>query len=154
MPQVSGMPQKKLYHTFVNDKIDNCEKALSDTIPIINLYTFQNHPPIDLNKERGQAISAKISKATVTRFHVNLKYRPESDVNNFFKHGSVRDSPTFSINGKLHSGNKAAFKLLECPPNIPKPCKKPLNERATVALFDMAAVGHMVKPSTAVTFKD
>ena len=81
-------PQKGrvLYHTFVNDKIDTCENALSDTIPGINIYTLQNHPPVDLNKKRGQAISAKNSTAIVTRFYVNLKDRSESDVNDFFKH--------------------------------------------------------------------
>ena len=55
-----------------------------------------------------------------------------------FKHKSVRDSPNLSNNGQLHSGNKAA--LLEYLPNIPKPGEKSLRERATVVLFEMAAV--------------
>ena len=89
-----------------------------------------------------------------TLFHINLKDWPESDVNranDFFKHESVRDSPTLSKSEKINSGNRAA--LLQCLPNIPKPGKNLLNQRATAALFDMAAVVHMVKPTTAVTFK-
>ena len=38
-----------LYHTFVNDMIETCEKVLSDNIPRLNLYTFQK--AVDLNKK-------------------------------------------------------------------------------------------------------
>ena len=133
-----------LYHTFVNDKIETCEKVLI-LIPRLNLYTFQK--AVDLNKKRGQAISAKKSSAMATLFHINLKDWPESDVNmanDFFKHESVRDSPTFSKNGAA---------VLQCLPNIPKPGKNLLKQRATAALLDMAAVVHMVKPTTTRTFK-
>ena len=64
-----------LYYTFFNGKIDTCQKALTYiyTVQIINHHIFQNHTHVDLNKKRGQAISAKNSTAMVSRFMTILK---------------------------------------------------------------------------------
>ena len=101
----SGAGQAEAY---VQNVIETGQKALSDTIHLNNLYTFQNRPPAELNKGRKQA-PVQNATALVTRYYYSIKDRPECDHDDFFKHESVREPPTLSKKGQIYIGNKSAI---------------------------------------------
>ena len=82
------------YDEFVRDRIEKAVKPLSDTIPKVNLYTFQNRPPADLHKAPSMLSAAKFDSSLITRFYLSLQARPESDQDDFFKHENFRDPPS------------------------------------------------------------
>ena len=45
---------KDIYHYFIESCVESCSKALTDTIPRLNLYSFMNHPPADLTKDAAR----------------------------------------------------------------------------------------------------
>ena len=127
---------------FLESVMEKGEKSVLDTIPRNNFYTLQNRPPPVLPKERKGTNSNPT--ATVIRYFMSIKDRPEEDKDDFFRHENLTCPPSLSHKGGMYSGSKSG--ITDCLPCMPNPGKNPLRMKATVAVFDMAAVIHMLKP--------
>ena len=71
--QITG---KDMFLECVSDIIEKASKPLSDVIPRTKVYTFNNRPPVDLNKcmELG---SAKADASRITKLFMSLQTRPD-----------------------------------------------------------------------------
>ena len=69
----------------------------------------------------------------------------------FMSHENISEPPSLSENGLLRSGNKA--NILDKCLKIPK-LMIPEKHQATVGIFDMPAILHIVHPTRAATFND
>lgn len=143
---------KTMFTEFVRDRIENCTKPLSDVIPRANVFTFANRPPSDLKKGASKLSSTKKDTALVVKMFMSLLSRPEEDMADFFRHENSRDPPALSEGGKLRSGTKS--EILECLPGMPPPGRNEATKQASVLIFDMAAVIHMIRPQKATVFGD
>ncbi|KAL8579778.1 hypothetical protein ACOMHN_066426 [Nucella lapillus] len=76
--------------------------------------------------------------------------RPESDMAEFFKHENRREHPSLTQDGKLRTGTKSV--VVTCLPSMPDPGRSIKAKKATVRVFDMAAIVHMIKPQCANVF--
>ena len=110
----------------------------------INLYTFSNRPPADLNKGADKLGSAKAKAALVTKLFLSLQARPEADIDAFFKHENQRETPSLSDRGKPRQGAKSDS--IACLPGIPASDRSKAVKEATVVILDMAVVIHIIKP--------
>ncbi|KAL8625683.1 hypothetical protein ACOMHN_043958 [Nucella lapillus] len=81
---------------------------------------------------------------------MSLLARPESDMAEFFKHENRREPPSLTQNGKLRTGTKSV--VVTCLPSMPDPGRSIEAKEATVRVFDMAAIVHMIKPQCAHLF--
>ena len=94
--------------------------------------------------------TAKASTTLVTKLFMSLQARPDTEMQDFFKHENQREPPSLSDQGKLRSGTKSD--VLACLPGMPGPGRSPATMNASVVVFDMAAVIHMIKPTRASVF--
>ena len=78
---------------FIQNVFENGTKAFSDTIPRNNFYMFKNRPAANAAKKIKQPV-IKNPTALVTRYYFALKERPESDIQDFFKHECVSKPPS------------------------------------------------------------
>ena len=67
---------------FLESVMEKGEKSVLDTIPRNNFYTLQNRPPPVLPKERKGTNSNPT--ATVIRYFMSIKDRPQEDKDDFF----------------------------------------------------------------------
>ncbi|KAL8558602.1 hypothetical protein ACOMHN_046320 [Nucella lapillus] len=81
---------------------------------------------------------------------MSLFARPESDMAEFFKHENRREPPSLTQDGKLRTGTKSV--VVTCLPSMPDPGRSIKAKEATVRVFDMAAIVHMIKPQCAHLF--
>ena len=63
----------------------------------------------------------------------------------FFRHENAKEPPSLSCKGKLRSGTKS--QIIKCLPGGPFRGSNPLTKQATVAIFDMPAIVHIIKPN-------
>ncbi|KAL8593397.1 hypothetical protein ACOMHN_067072 [Nucella lapillus] len=76
--------------------------------------------------------------------------RPDADMEEFFRYENQREPPSLSNQGSLRSGKKSdILEHLNVPTDRSAEAKA-----ATVLVLDMAAVVHMVRPTSAQTFND
>ncbi|KAL8607832.1 hypothetical protein ACOMHN_005387 [Nucella lapillus] len=68
----------------------------------------------------------------------------------FFKHENRREPPSLTQDGKLRMGTKSV--VVTCLPSMPDPGRSIEAKEATVRVFDMAAIVHMIKPQCAHLF--
>jgi len=68
----------------------------------------------------------------------------------FFRYENKREVPSLSNQGSLRSGNKSDILACVEAPN----CRSDATKAATLVVLDMAAVVHMVRPTSAHTFGD
>lgn len=141
---------KAMFKKFVEERIDQCVKPLSDVIKRPNVYTFSNKPPVDLKKGADKTGSVKANSALITKLFMSLQARPDADLDDFFKYENRREPPSLSDKGNLRSGTKSD--ILRCLPNMPITGRTPAAKEATVVVLDMAAVIHFVKPQRAKVF--
>ena len=134
----------------VRERVELATKPISENIPRPGIYTFCNRPPADLEKGPSKISTAKANLSLVTKMFMNLQSQPGADIDDFFRQESSRDPPSIASKGKLYTGNKSD--LMDCIPGIPKPSRNLSSNAATVKLFDMAAVIHMINPAKAMVF--
>ena len=113
-----------------------------------NVFTFTNRP---VNARTGsKAGSAQRNSSLITKLFLSLQYRPHADMEEFFRYENQREPPSLSNQGSLRSGNKSD--IIEC---LKAPTGRAAEAKvATVVVLDMAAVVHMVRPTSAHTFRD
>ena len=136
---------KDLYDTFKNNRIEKCIVPLSDVISKPNVFTFSRLPPANLDKPKTKSSSVKSSTAIITQMFVSLQARPESNIEDFFRHENAREPPSLAFKGKLRSGTKS--QIIECLPGGPFRGSNPLTKQATVVIFDMPAIVNMIRPN-------
>ncbi|KAL8616927.1 hypothetical protein ACOMHN_041846 [Nucella lapillus] len=141
---------KKMQVEFVRERLETGNKPLSDVIPRTNVYTFANRPPADLKRGRDKLGSARANAALTTKMFMSLLARPESDMAEFFKHENRREPPSLTQDSKLRMGTKSV--VVTCLPSMPDPGRSIEAKEATVRVFDMAAIVHMIKPQCAHLF--
>jgi hypothetical protein len=95
-----------MFSEFVWDRLEKASKPLSDAIPIANVYTFSNQPPVDWTKGANKLGSAKVNTAFITELFLSLQAQSEVDIDYFFKQ-NLRKDPALSDQGKLMSGTKS-----------------------------------------------
>ncbi|KAL8620009.1 hypothetical protein ACOMHN_015291 [Nucella lapillus] len=141
---------KNMQVEFVRERLETGKKPLSDVIPRTNVYTFVNRPPADLKRGTDKLGSARANAALTTKMFMSLLARPESDMAEFFKHENRREPPSLTQDGKLRTGTKSV--VVTCLPSMPDPGRSIEAKEATVRVFDMAAIVHMIKPQCAHLF--
>ena len=141
---------RAMYAKFKKERIEDCTTPVSDVIPKASLYTFLQPPPANLNKGPNKLASCKASAAVVTQMFVSLQARPDSDMNDFFKHENSRDPPSLSNSGQLRAGTKS--QIVGCLPGVPARGKNSAVKDASVIILDMPAVVHIVKPQRSNVF--
>ena len=140
---------QELYNTFCNERIKKCTVPLSDIISKPKIFTFSHPPPANLEKSKKPS-SNKTSTAIITQMFVSLQARPESNIDDFFRHENAKEPPSLSLKGKLRSGTKS--QIVHCLPGWPFSRSNALTKQATVVIFYMPAIVHIIKPNRANTF--
>lgn len=142
-----------LCRSYIEERLEKAEKPISDVIPRSGLYTFSNRPPPEAAKGKTQ-ISTKSQVVLTTKLFMSLQARPDSDMDDFFKHENARCPPNISDKGKLYNpGSKSD--IIQCLPGIPQPgYNKVETKDVTNVIYDMAAVNQMVTPKSAKVFSE
>ena len=86
----------------------------------------------------------------VTQLFLSLQSRPDADMEDFFRFENQKEPPSLADRGSLRFGTKSD--ILQCI-NAPTG-RSAAAKQATVVVLDMAAVIHMVRPTTAKTFSE
>ena len=81
---------------------------------------------------------------------ISLQARPESNIQDFFRHENAKEPPSLAFKGKLRSGTKS--QIIQCLPGWPFSRSDALAKLATVLILDMPAVTHIIKPNRANSF--
>ena len=80
-----------LYDTFCNDRIKKCTVPLSDIISKPKIFTFVHPPPANIEKSKTKSTSNRASSAIITQMFVSLQARPDSNMDDFFKHENAKE---------------------------------------------------------------
>jgi len=104
----------------------------------------------DPGKKKNKVGILKQNNVLITQLFLSLQSRPDADVAEFFKYENQKEPPALSERGSLRGGTKSD--ILKC---INASTGRAHSvEQATVLVFDMAAVIHMVTPTRATTFDE
>ena len=122
---------------------------MSNTIKRNKILTFGNRP--DLTKKGNKTSGVQKKNMTlITQLFLSVQSRPDADMAEFFRFENQREPPSLADRGSLRTGKKSD--IVEC---IKAPAGRADSARsATVVVLDMAAVVHMVRPTSAKTFAD
>ena len=139
---------KDLHEKFVTQILEQATLPITYTLKRQKVLTFANRPVI--NNKGTKSGSTQRNSSLITKLFLSLQSRPDADMEEFFHYENQRQPPSLSDQGSLRSGNKSD--ILEC-------LKAPTGQSdaakaATVVVLDMAAVVHMVRPTTANTFME
>ena len=139
---------KDLHGQYVSHTIEQATWPITNTLKRQNVFTFTNRP---VNARTGsKAGSAQRNSSLITKLFLSLQSRPDADMEEFFRYENQREPPSLSNQGSLRSGNKSdILEWLKAPTGRSAEAKA-----ATVVVLDMAAVVHMVRPTSAHTFRD
>ena len=139
---------KDLHGQCVSHTIEQATWPITNTLKRQNVFTFTNRP-VNARME-SKAGSAQRNSSLITKLFLSLQSRPDADMEEFFRYENQRKPPSLSNQGSLRSGNKSD--ILEC---LKAPTGRSAEAKvATVVVLDMAAVVHMVRPTSAHTFRD
>lgn len=137
-----------LHSKFVTKCFKEASLPITNTLKRQKVFTFANRPVV--NKNGGKSCSAQRNSSLITKLFLSLQSRPDADMDKFFHYENQREPPSLSNQGSLRSGNKSD--ILECV-NAPT-VRSDATNVATVMVFDMAAIVHMVRPTSTHTFND
>ena len=138
-----------LHAHYVSQTIDQVTVPVSNTIKRNKILTFGNRP--DLTKKGNKTSGVQKKNMTlITQLFLSVQSRPDADMAEFFRFENQREPPSLADRGSLRTGKKSD--IVEC---IKAPAGRADSARsATVVVLDMAAVVHMVRPTSAKTFAD
>ena len=140
---------KDLHTEYVSQTLDNVTVPVSNTIRRNKILTFANRPE---KSKKGKKVTGvqKKNMTLVTQLFLSLQSRPDADIAEFFRFENQREPPSLADRGSLRSGNKSD--IVECV-KVPN-CSETSTRSATVIVLDMAAVVHIVRPTSAKTFAE
>ncbi|KAL8599464.1 hypothetical protein ACOMHN_029279 [Nucella lapillus] len=137
-----------LHAKFVTQTLEQSTLPITSTLKRQNVLTFANRP--DSKKKGGTSGSAQRNSSLITKLFLSLQSRPDADMEEFFIYKNQREPPSLSNQGSLRSGKKSdILEHLNVPTDRSAEAKA-----ATVLVLDMAAVVHMVRPTSAQPFND
>lgn len=140
----------KICHTtYVQKRLVEATVPVSDTLKRNKLLTFANRPDTKKKGIKDSGIQRQ-NMTLVTQLFLSLQSRPDADMTEFFRFENQREPPSLADRGLLRSGTKSD--ILQCL-NAPTG-RNPSAKQATIVVLDMAAVIHMVRPTSANTFND
>ena len=137
-----------LHEEYVKTRLEEGTVPLSDTIKRNNRLTFANRP--DPRKKDNKVGILKQNNVLITQLFLSLQSLPDADMAEFFKYENQKEPPALSDRSSLRSGTKSD--ILKCI-NVSTGHAHSI-EQATVLVFDMAAIIHMVPPTRATTFAE
>ena len=130
-----------LHEEYVKTWLEKGTVPLSDTIKRNNRLTFANHP--DPRKKENKVGILKQNNVLITQFFLSLQSRPDADMIEFFKYENQKEPPALSDRSSLRGGTKSD--IIKCINTSTGRAHSV--EQATVLMFDMAAIIHMVPPT-------
>ncbi|KAL8558995.1 hypothetical protein ACOMHN_039751 [Nucella lapillus] len=145
-----GETGQTLHAAYVMDRLEKASVSVTDSIKRNNMLTFANRP--DPNKKKGTKDSGvqRQNMMLITQLFLSLQSRPDADMTDFFRFENQREPPSLADRGLLRSGTKSdILKCLNAPTG-----RADVAKQATIVVLDMAAVIHMVRPTTANTFSE
>jgi hypothetical protein len=143
---------KEMFQTFVKERLVTSSKPLTGAMSRVNPLTFSNRPAPGRQKASKKDPPAKANESLVTKLFMSLQAQQGADLNDFFRHENRREPPSLSTQGQLSRGCKSA--IINCLPCFPEPGPSREVKEASVLLFDMPAVVHIIKPDRAKVFED
>ena len=160
-----------LHAHYVSQTIDQVTVPVSNTIKRNNILTFGNRPDLTKKGNKTSGVQKK-NMILITQLFLSVQSRPDADMAEFVRFENQREPPSLADRGSLGTGKKSD--IVECtsttsyssthleqsgPANMKSALKAPAGRAdsarsATVVVLDMAAVVHMVRPTSAKTFAD
>ena len=146
------------YKKFVNERLDQPTKPVTDIIPKNKLPLF-SRPPVKTQSRQKMQLSALKSDCNLfSRLYVSCQTR-DGDLDQFFTHENQAAPPSLSLGSKMRLGNKAD--LLHCLESVvpDSPASHEADYVPDIAVvdavfLDAAAIIQILSPGTAKTFQD
>ena len=140
---------EELHAQCVAQTINQVTVPVSNTIRRNKILTFGNRPDLSKNGNKTSGVQKK-NMTIITQLFLSVQSRPDADMADFFRFENQREPPSLADRGSLRTGKKSD--IVEC---IKAPVGRAGSARlARVVVLDMAAVVHMVRPTSAKTFAD
>ena len=140
---------ENLHASYVTKRLEETSLPVSNTIKRNNVLTFSNRPDPKAKGVKDIGVQ-RHNMSLVTQLFLSLQSRPDSNMMDFFQFENQREPPSLADRGLLRTGTKSD--ILQCL-NAPNGRAAAAKE-ASVVVLDMAAVIHMVRPTTAKTFNE
>ena len=140
---------KKLFNSFVSDRLDKCIVPLSAPIKQNKLALFSCPQVKTKSLQKQQIATLKQNCTLFSQSYVSCQVR-DGDLDSFFRHENQSYPPSLSKFGSLRMGSKS--QLLPILEDL-----APVREESPevdVLLLDGAAIINMLKPGAAKTFKE
>jgi hypothetical protein len=149
--QIEKLGQEQ-YDTYVNERLVNQTKPITDPIKRNNLPLFSRPPVREKSKTQLQVSSLKNDCSLFSRLFIASQIR-DGDLDEFFAHENQACPPALSHMGKMRLGTKSD--LVGCledliPPRENAAASPPVE----VMILDGAAIVNMLAPGNAKTFSD
>ena len=140
---------KDLHARYVCETLDQRIVPITNTLRRNKVFTFANRPVQDKRGNQSSGVHRQ-NMTLVMKLFLSLQSRPDANMEEFFHFENQREPPSLADRGSLRSGNKSD--ILECikAPN----CRAAFAKKTTVVVLDMAAVVHIVRPTSAKTFAE
>jgi len=138
------------YKSFVDERLDQPTKPITDTLPKNKLPLFSRPPVKTQSKQKMQLAALKSDCNLFSRLYVSCQTR-DGDLDQFFTHENQAAPPSLSDRGKLRSCTNKAD-LLRCIES--DETDSPAIPVVDAVFLDGAAIVQMLSPGTSKTFQD
>ena len=148
--QIKSLGQEQ-YDTYVNERLVNQTKPITDPINRNNLPLFSRPPVRDKSRAQLQRSSLKNDCSLFSRLYIASQIR-SGDLDQFFQHENQAYPPALSQMGKLRTGTK--YDLVDCLENLVPAQDISPTPVVQVVLLDGAAIVNTLRQGFAKTFSD
>ena len=148
--QIKSLGQEQ-YDTYVNERLVNQTKPITDPINRNNLPLFSRPPVREKSRAQIQRSSLKNDCSLFSRLYIASQIR-SGDLDQFFEHENQAYPPALSQMGKLRTGTK--YDLVDCLENLVPSQDISPTPVVQVILLDGAAIVNTLRPGFAKTFSD
>ena len=148
--QIKSLGQEQ-YDTYVNERLVNQTKPITDPINRNNLPLFSRPPVREKSRAQLQRSTLKNDCSLFSRLYIASKIR-SGDLDQFFQHENQAYPPALSQMGKLRTGTK--YDLVDWLENLVPAQDISPTPVVQVILLDGAAIVNTLRPGFAKTFSD
>ena len=143
--QIEKLGQEQ-YDTYVNERLVNQTKPITDPIKKNNLPLFCRPPIREKSKTKLQLSSLKNDCSLFSRLFIASQTR-DGDLDDFFAHENQAYPPALSHQGKIRQGTKSD--LVRCLENLIPLADAGASPPVEVMVIDGAAIAYMLTPGNA-----